>query len=144
MQQYAVKFAMQQELNDEETRFEHLTISRSEYIKSQVEENEICLQGKMYDIKSLSFTNDSVKLLAIHDTDEEDIIKKIKEFFATSQSQKDKIPAFLIQLHLLAYVLPSGIIDLLVADLPVTKKHSYSENIITRISDIFLPPPECI
>jgi hypothetical protein len=135
---------MQQKVDNSNSCFEQLTLSYSDYVKSIVDDNEICFQGKMYDIKSMSFKNDSVCLVAINDIEEEDILKKIKKLFAADQSQKNKIPDSIIQLLSLDYILQPGILNHNVTSFSISVKYSYSENIIEQKSDIILPPPKLI
>lgn len=69
---------MQQTLENGHARFQKITLSRTDYEKGKINGHEICLSGKIYDIKTMSIHGDSVELLAINDTDEENILEKIK------------------------------------------------------------------
>jgi hypothetical protein len=65
---------------------------------------ELLLNGKLYDIKSVSIVNGRAKIKAIHDEKEENILLHIVHFVKHSNSKQKQIPASLAQLMLLCYL----------------------------------------
>ncbi len=144
-QQYAAKISMQVNMIKGDTPVEHLSMSLVDYRKSITDNKELFYQGKMYDIKSLSFTNDSVNLIVIHDIKEENVLSKIKNLFASQDNtKKSKIPQTLIQLLSLDYIQDGIFCNDFVSHFSITLKHHFSENTITHCHKIILPPPEIV
>lgn len=106
MQQRFIQFEMAQRLESSNGPFEKLLLTVSEFEKSRIDAKEIRLNGRMYDIKSVTVTADSVEIYAIHDLEEEDIMEKIKQLVKNTCSPHVKIPPHLQQLISLVY-LPS-------------------------------------
>lgn len=144
MQQYAAKYAMQQSIRKSTSIVETLSMSRSEFAKSLVDNKEIRYKGKMYDIRSMSILNDSVHLMVVHDTKEENILKKIKNLFSDHHSQKNKVPQVLIQLLSLDYIQHTVNLNPFITHHVVSLNHHFSENILSQNSEILLPPPEVV
>lgn len=80
---------MQQTLVNSNTRFQKMTLSLDEYHKCKINSREIFVAGKMYDIKSITFIDDEVELLVIHDSKEDGVLKKMKEFVNRAKQPKN-------------------------------------------------------
>jgi hypothetical protein len=106
MQQWVVQFEMQKTMENNETEFQKLTLTISDFEKSKINEHEISYKGKMYDFKSAVFTGDSVELLVINDTEEEGILGEIEKFTENINKQNSEFPNHLIKLLSLVYVCP--------------------------------------
>lgn len=81
--QYQAREEAEKVLFEEETELRTIVISESSYKASRIEENEIMLHGKLYDVKSFEQTGDSVRLLVYHDRHEQELYsilgKQLKE-----------------------------------------------------------------
>ncbi|HZV67939.1 MAG TPA: hypothetical protein VFG10_00255 [Saprospiraceae bacterium] len=93
-------------MDDEETPFEQITLSLPDYLKDKINNHEISIEGKMYDIKSVSISGDKVTLLVINDPHEENILKKLKEVLTGRKQSKSNRPHQLRPIHTLKYLSP--------------------------------------
>lgn len=85
--------------------YTELNLPMNEYYENLKDEGkEILLNGKLYDIKSVSIVNGRAKIKAIHDEKEESVLIRIVHFVKHSNSNQKQIPASLAQLMLLCYL----------------------------------------
>jgi hypothetical protein len=106
LQQFHIQYEMAEKLEDSNGPFEKLILTADVYERSRIGDKEICMNGKMYDIKSLTVTGDVVEIFAIQDLEEEDIMKRIKMLVKNTCAPAGKVPPHLQQLMSLVY-LPS-------------------------------------
>ncbi len=109
MQQSFVRYEMQQVLNNTETRFQKMRISLSDYKKNKINEAEIRINQKLYDVKSVNMLVDDVELLLINDKEEENILEEIKNFFGQHNQSSSRIPDQLQELLSLDYLSPEKV-----------------------------------
>lgn len=102
-QQQFVQVHMQAALNDPSAKFERLIISATDYGKSRINDFEICLNGKMYDVKSVKVMGAKVEMLALRDEGEENILDEIRKLICHSSDKNVPYPALLTKLSTLAY-----------------------------------------
>lgn len=141
-QQCYVRYDMHEKLKSSHATFELLTLTFEEYQNSRINSDEISIHGKMYDVKSVVISGDSIRLLAINDYEEENILEKIKNFIEKSDLPNSALPNQLHKLITLVYLqvtpeylyyLPSHFIYIF---------HSLSASISSCDSDIPSPPPK--
>jgi hypothetical protein len=142
LQQCSIQYRMQQVLNNGETTFEKLTLILDDYAKSKISRDEIRLNGKMYDVRSVKFLKGKVELLAVCDMEEEDILEKINKLLKHSTKSKNSVPGYLISLSSLAYISPYTDHDFLFHETSRNIFHPYSETVTSRCPDIAFPPPK--
>jgi len=135
---------MQEVLNDTKTQFEKLTLTLSEFNNSKIAEDEISVNGKIYDIKSSRISGDKVELLAINDIEEENILEKIKKAFNTGMTENSELPNHLVTLISLIYISPANGQGFLLEETFLNSFHSFCEIIFSHESEIFSPPPELV
>ncbi len=140
-QQCYVQYEMHEKLKNSNTPFELLTLTFAEYQKSKINSNEISLNRKMYDIKSVDISGDSVRLLAINDYEEENILEKIKNFIEKSDPSNSALPNHLYKLITLVYLQVTAENVFYLPMQSINVFHSLSANISTSDSDIPSPPP---
>ena len=141
LQQNHVQNRMQELLANPESKFETLLISLNSFENSRINAHEICLDGKMYDVKLVKVTGDRVQLSVIADIVEESIIEKIKNCFGINKKQENKVPIQDIKFFSLVYLLPS--LNLTIVSIEKSKNifYSLSENLLCHNSEILTPPP---
>ncbi len=122
-----------------ETIYQPMTLSRTDFEKSLVEKNEIFYQGKMYDIKSKTFSGDSVALMVIHDVEEGKIFKKVKKLLSHGPK---KTPDTLLRILAMHYLQPFFLNNSLVFTASTLKQPLFSEALIIRTRDVLSPPPK--
>ena len=127
--------------NDE--RIERLVLTKEVYRAAKVNHFEICMEGKMYDIKSVSMQGDTVELLAIHDKDEENILEDIRKLICHSSDKQLPYPKLLNNLLTMYYdqVLFSAIVpDIL--NLMNTSSSNDNVKLTFTIKNVSTPPPK--
>lgn len=139
--QLNVKHQISEVLKNPETKFDKITLSHEEYRKVRLDNREINLEGKLFDIKEITFFEDRVELLAYHDTKEEGLISLVENFFSPENS-KNEYTIQVLKLFLSVFTFEKQSIDF---TLPVYSDtygsylqvyyHSFPE-------DIYSPPPE--
>jgi hypothetical protein len=74
-----------------------LTLSRAAYHASVVEDDEIRLNGKLYDVARLEFFGDSVKLFAAHDVNEENLMAFASEMICKPFEEDPSVTGPILQ-----------------------------------------------
>ena len=82
--QFRFKIAAQQHISSE-TQLETIKIPLSEF-RTNMEADEIWLNGKLYDVASYSITKDTVSISVFHDNNEESLVHQIAESFEPNES----------------------------------------------------------
>ena len=132
---------MQRVVANKATRFQKLTLSLSDYKKAKINSHEISVNGKMYDVKSISMSGDKVELLAINDSREDDIIDALGKSVGGNEKQNKELPGRLARLLTSDYIFPSPIHIFLPEKNKQNNFYSLRENIISNSIEISSPPP---
>lgn len=144
VQQYYVKAEMQKTLNGRNTQFQKVSVSLGDYLKNKIGSDEISIDGKMFDIKSIQISGKLVELLVINDNKEDNIIEKIKDFIDTTNQSNTELPLQLQQLLSLNYLpLETGFLLFI----PVFSVDFFLRPILNFVSndlEILTPPPKLI
>ncbi|MBM3178008.1 MAG: hypothetical protein FJZ78_08385 [Bacteroidetes bacterium] len=72
--------------------FERFDLTRQAYENALVEENEVRLNDRMYDVAKMEFTGDRVILYARHDAAEDDLLLFIQEVIHNASSDDKPAP----------------------------------------------------
>lgn len=110
-----------------------LVLSKDEYRKSLVEDDEIKVNGKMFDVGRIQQRGDSVIVLAMHDEKEDDLLAFASEIISKPFEQDSAVTGSVLQFISLIF-LPGQ----LIADF------SCDGDIITHDSNYFLPTSSSI
>jgi len=81
-----------------------LTLTRDEYKKSKVNDREVKVNGKMYDIARIAIRNNQVLVYALHDEAEDSLLTLLNEMVERSSKDKKPVPSQLIQLLTLQFI----------------------------------------
>ena len=142
MRQSYVQFEMQKKLRNSQSRFEKLSLTLSEYKRSRIKEDEISINGKMYDIKSFQINGDKIELLAINDTEEENILQRIKDLITNNNTNPgSEVPSQLTDLITLDYIYPGSVSEIIFFE---KQQENFYELFQTHSSfhpDVLSPPP---
>lgn len=144
MQQNHVKEKMQKLLSNQASKFEKLCISLEEYNKSKINAHEIYFNNIMYDVKSAKICGERVLLSVIADYEEGNIIQKIKNYFAVSNKQDNKIPDNLSKFLTLVYILPEINFSFLVQENYNKVFKSFFIKFLCFNPEVLTPPPRGI
>ncbi len=143
VQQQYIQHRMLSALSGNDDRLEKLILTKEVYYASKVNHFEICLDRKMYDIKSVVMQEESIELLAIHDEEEENILVEIRKLICNSSDKHLPYPQLLNKLLTVFYdqITFSGIVPEV-----LTLMNSSSSNddvkLTFGIHVVFAPPPE--
>jgi hypothetical protein len=142
IEQRIVREEMVELLESDEGDFENLTLTLDEYKSSLVDEKEISIDGKMYDIKSVEYSGSHVKLIVVNDSKEEGILKGINNLTGRSNKQKDRVPGPLHQLRSLNYLAAEPEHSFYIPSQRIQTFFILSQHAISNGFDIATPPPE--
>ena len=143
-QQFFVQQEMRQTLNSNKTQFQKITLSLSDYQKNKINAHEISIKGKMYDVKSTHISGDSLELLVVNDSKEENILEKIKEFKQETSGQNHSLHNQLKQLLSLTYLSPNTDGIFIISSLSMHLFPHPNLNTISSHIAISTPPPEFV
>lgn len=82
-----------------------LTLSESDYKKSKVDDHEVKVEGKMYDIARIERKNGTVLIFAKHDAAEDNLLSFLQEVLHRATTDKKPLPHRFIQLLTLQFIL---------------------------------------
>ncbi len=142
MQQNQVKEKMQELLSDRKSEFEKLHMSLEVYEKSKVNSHEILFANTMYDVKSVKIIGECVFLSVLADHEEGNIIQKIKNYFAVSNKQENKIPDNLCKFFTVVYILPGMNFSYFVQENYNNVFKSFFIKFLCFNPEVLTPPPK--
>ncbi len=101
----AIRIEMREQLNHlPDDQLTLLTLTTEEYQKAKVDDHEVRLNGKMYDIARLIIQKDKVLVYAIHDEAEDNLLSFLDEIVKRSTNDKKPVPSQLVQLLTLIFL----------------------------------------
>jgi len=101
----AIRIEMREQLNHlPDDQLTLLTLTTEEYQKAKVDDHEVKVNGKMYDIARLTVQKDKVLVYAIHDAAEDDLLSFLDEIVKRSTNDKKPVPSQLVQLLTLIFL----------------------------------------
>lgn len=85
---------------------EVLTLSRAAYNAAKVEEHEVQVNGKMYDVARIVITRDSVTVYGLHDAKEDNLVALLEEIISKPLKDRRSMPASILDFISLMFVQP--------------------------------------
>lgn len=120
-----------------------IVLSPAEYKEAKVEEHEIKVAGKMYDISRVLEKNGKVFIYCLHDKAEDNLLAFLDKILSLPLKDKNTSPQ-LVKFTLLSYILPStlcwGNITAIMFD-DFTQYHLHLSSFIPLLDS---PPPRLI
>jgi hypothetical protein len=142
LQQEYTKYQMMEKMERSETLFEKMTLTKEEFKKYRINDDELSINGIMYDIKSSVIHNNSIELLVINDEEEAKIQQKINAIAKTTNSSDSNFSLQLQQIISLVYLpVSSGILSIPLK----STSHLFSALVpetTTLYQEIAAPPPK--
>lgn len=132
---------MRELIHEANAPVQHMTLSVSDYHKYKVNNSEISVEGKMYDVRSVKITNGTVELVVIHDSEEEKILEAIAKRVRRNDPHNN-VPDPLIELITSAYILPVNTWQLEIIDIEQIGFRPHISRVVMSITDITIPPPK--
>ena len=128
-------------LEEDNASFSEIQISKTEFEKSKIDDDEFYFKNELYDIKSINKNGSIYKILAIRDSEETNILEKFKKIFDSNKNQKNKTPDTLVKLLSLLFVLPNSTS---VVFYKLIKENIYNyttQNTVDKALSVPTPPP---
>jgi hypothetical protein len=101
----AIRTEMREQLKhlpeEQLTRFQ---FTPEEFVKARVEDHEIKVAGKMYDIARVTEKADRIIVLALHDEAEDNLLAFLSEMVSRSANDKKPVPVEVEQLLTLSFL----------------------------------------
>lgn len=137
----AIRTEMREQLKhlpeEQLTRFQ---FTPEEFLKARVEDHEIKVGGKMYDIARVIKQADQILVLALHDEAEDNLLAFLSEMVSRSANDKKPVPVEVEQLLTLSF-LPESFITLQNSVSEVIHTTPYKEVGSIAFFTCELPPP---
>lgn len=124
------------------SEFERFELSVEAYEDALVEENEIKINDRMYDVAKVKYYHGSVILFARHDAAEDDLLLFIKEVLQNASSDEKPTPGILTSFLSLQF-LKSDFPQFKILDADSITHCTFYLSLFNTLSPIGLtPPPE--
>ncbi len=104
VRQCFVQYEMLEMISRNKIKHESFLLTNSEYKKGSVNNHEIYIDGKLYDIVSKVKTKNNIHLIAIHDKEEENTISNIKLAIHNNTNQNTELPKSITGLNTLIFI----------------------------------------
>ncbi len=118
-----------------------LKLTASEYQKARVDEHEVKVDGKMYDISRVEIKDNSVWVYCLHDADEDNLIALLAKVISVPLKDKSSMPVSILQFLSLSFITSNHTIDFYNSSKIVVPKTGYQLPLSTYVQSINLPPP---
>lgn len=141
IQQYFIQDEMIQSINSDKTQFQKVILSLSDYQKCRINDREININNKLYDIKSVNISGASVKLLVLNDSREENILMKIAEFTNNTRQPNSVLYNNLKHLLSLNYLPQERYNSFILYPWSAEKSILFNLKFISTFPEILTPPP---
>ena len=128
-------------LEEENANFSEIQISKTNFEKLKIDDDEFYYRNELYDIKSIIKKGSDYKIIAIRDSEETNILERFKKIFDENKNQKNKTPDSLVKLLSLVFVMPKSNA---VAFYKIAKENIYittTEKTVNKELSVATPPP---
>lgn len=95
-------------LEEDNANFCEINISKTDFEKSKINEDEFYYKNDLYDIKSIINKGGDYKIIAIKDGEETNILERFKKIFVENKNQKNKTSDSLLKILSFVFVLPKS------------------------------------
>lgn len=83
-----------------------LVMSEDQYLQQREGEDELQVQGRIYDVLAVKKVNSTMYITAVRDKEEEDVLHRIAALVGGLQQQQSTVPDVLMKLLSFVYLLP--------------------------------------
>jgi hypothetical protein len=87
-----------------EEKLEKIILYKNDFTKIDFDENEVELNGKMYDIAKVVEYSDHFIIYALHDQSEDSLLSFLDEITKRSSDSKERVPSQLLQFLSLIFI----------------------------------------
>lgn len=125
-----------------EDQLERWQITRSEYESFKVDDHEISIAGKMYDIARVEQKGDSVIVFALHDEAEDNLLSFLDEVAVRSSKDTARAPSQVVQFTSLIFLMPMTAVLQKTSLTVIPSVTAYQFTTITFKAEHESPPPK--
>jgi hypothetical protein len=118
-----------------------LTLTRTEFEEALVEEDEVKVKGKMYDIARIQAEGDVITIYGLHDEKEDNLFALLREIIGKPIKDRSAMPSQVIQFLSLNFILSSTSFVFWNDAVPITNISGYSFSSGIRLPEKLDPPP---
>lgn len=120
----------------------HLVLTADDFNKARVDDHEVKVDGRMYDVARIRVENDTIHVYAVHDQSEDSLLGFLDTALGRLQNDTAQLPGSLIHFSLLQYI---------PVDFKLTISAGQSENIRSSVYQVLYssierpvdsPPPQ--
>ena len=136
----AIRQEMREQLKhrpDEELSL--LILTPEEFQKARVEDHEIKVNGKMYDIARLVMKNNKVHVYALHDEAEDNLLAFLNEMVKRSSKDKKPVPSSLVGFIVIPGVTHEDILP--AAESVCENPNTVYQFLLSDVTDQIISPP---
>jgi hypothetical protein len=130
--------ALQQKPDKE---LEVLVLTREEFAEARVEEHEVKVDGKMYDIARTKPDGDKIKIFCLHDAKEDDLLAFLDEIVSRPINQTNSMANSAFQFLSLIFIIPEEYNSESIIVSTFQNAARYFFNLIEFCSTPSSPPP---
>ena len=107
MQQCYVQYEMQELIHSKKANQEKLLLTEATFNEGIINNHEICIEGKMYDIISRIKKGSKIEIIAIHDVKEEIIVMSIKSAIGINPHHNKALPNPVTKMITMIFISPA-------------------------------------
>ena len=122
-------------------QLEILMLSREGYKESRVDDHEVRVKGKMYDVARVETTRDSVRIYCLYDEKEDSLIALCTELIGKPLESGSSLPGAILKFIGLHFIVFEDAMSFTSARFPIAELCGYTFNTCTPDSEIATPPP---
>jgi hypothetical protein len=124
-----------------DNELEVLVLTQREFEDARVEEHEVKVHGKMYDIARIKSEGDKVKIYCLHDEKEDDLLAFVDELVSRPIDKTSSITTSAFQFLSLIFIIPDDETSPLRISSTTQNEAGYFFNLTEFISVPSPPPP---
>lgn len=118
-----------------------LVLSRENYLESIVDDHEVKVKGKMYDIARVEEKGDSVYIFCIHDEKEDNLLSLCAELIGKPLESSSSMPGAIMKFIGLHFIIFEEETCFTTIRFDVAELPRYFFNACNPVTDIPTPPP---
>jgi Fic family protein len=142
IQLQSIKAEMRQALKRRpDHELEILTLTQRQFEDALVEEDEIRVAGKMYDIARIERSGDDLRIYCLHDEKEENLLALLQEIVSKPLKDRSSMPVAIMDFLALNFILPFEDIVFKNSSTAIQSGSFYQLPLDKFFHDILTPPP---
>lgn len=118
-----------------------LRLTNYEFLSARIDDHELMINGKMYDISRVEYHHDVVHVYCLHDEKEDNLLALIGEIISKPRKKNSNLPDQILSHISTHYILPESLLFYPCIFEPIihSKPYQFFESI--RMSKLDPPPP---